>query len=325
MQKNNILITSAGRRVSLVKSFKKELQKISPGGKVYTGDFSPGISVACNISDGAFQLPEVTCSSYINKVFKLCKEHDIGMVIPTIDTELPVFAQAKNRFKKEGISIIVSSPSLIKTCWDKRKTQLFFQKIGISTPEIYDREDLEFPAYVKPYNGSSSEKNYIIWNEREMTNELKENEDFLFYEYLNQEFYNEYTIDLYYDKQSNLKSIVPRKRIQVRGGEVSKGLTIKNHLIPYVKNKMGTVEGARGSWNLQVFVHEQTDEIKGIEINPRFGGGYPLSYLANANYPKWLLREYWKDEELTYDESWESNLLMLRYDDEVLVHGFKVK
>ncbi|RTZ49695.1 hypothetical protein EJ377_05105 [Chryseobacterium arthrosphaerae] len=61
----------------------------------------------------------------------------------------------------------------------------------------------------------------------------------------------------------------------------------------------------------------------GIEINPRFGGGYPLSYLAGANYPEWLLKEYFMGHDIPYFEDWEDNLLMLRYDDEVLVRNYE--
>lgn len=62
----------------------------------------------------------------------------------------------------------------------------------------------------------------------------------------------------------------------------------------------------------------------GIEVNPRFGGGYPLSYLAGANFPKWIMEEYLLNKEITDNfNSWESNLLMLRYDNEILVHDFK--
>ena len=70
-------------------------------------------------------------------------------------------------------------------------------------------------------------------------------------------------------------------------------------------------------------MHKTTEELKGIEINPRFGGGYPLSYLAGGNFPKWIIQEYIYNEKLDYYHDWEDNLLMLRYDDEVLVHGYE--
>ena len=77
-------------------------------------------------------------------------------------------------------------------------------------------------------------------------------------------------------------------------------------------------------YTLQVFKSRKKDEIIGIEINPRFGGGYPLSYCAGANFPKWIIEEYllnnFNDD---YFENWNDNLLMIRYDQEIIVNGYK--
>jgi carbamoyl-phosphate synthase large subunit len=122
-----------------------------------------------------------------------------------------------------------------------------------------------------------------------------------------------------------LKCIVPRERIEVRGGEVNKGVTRKNEILEYLNRRMGRLEGAKGCINLQIFQHNQTKKLYGIEINPRFGGGFPLSYEAGGNYPKWIIQEYMLNQDISKFDDWEENLLMLRYDDEILVHDFKDK
>ena len=82
--------------------------------------------------------------------------------------------------------------------------------------------------------------------------------------------------------------------------------------------------GARGCLTAQFFKHKENDAVYGIEINPRFGGGFPLTYLAGANYPKWIIKEYFFNEPIPNSfDVWENNLLMLRYDDEILVHNFE--
>ena len=106
-------------------------------------------------------------------------------------------------------------------------------------------------------------------------------------------------------------------------GEINKGLTCKNKLVSLLKNKLNHIEGAVGCLTVQVFLNENTGRIVAIEINPRFGGGYPLSYRAGANYPLWLINEYFSDQNIAYTEDWEDHLLMLRYDDEVIVHANK--
>ncbi|WP_315817011.1 hypothetical protein [Paraflavitalea speifideaquila] len=86
---------------------------------------------------------------------------------------------------------------------------------------------------------------------------------------------------------------------------------------------MTFIEGAAGCLTAQFFLHKTTGQVTAIEINARFGGGFPLSYHAGANYPRWLIEEYFMQQEIPYTENWEDQLLMLRYDDEVLVHANK--
>ena len=142
-------------------------------------------------------------------------------------------------------------------------------------------------------------------------------------EYIGKEQHDEYTIDMYYDRHNTVKCIVPRKRILVRAGEINKGVTCKNNIVPFLKDKLGIIDGAIGCLTVQVFLNRNSGKIIAIEINPRFGGGYPLSYRAGANYPLWLINEYYNNQSIEYTENWEDQLLMLRYDDEVIVHANK--
>ena len=107
----------------------------------------------------------------------------------------------------------------------------------------------------------------------------------------------------------------------MRDGEVEKGKTEKNILVDFIKKKLPHIEGARGCLTAQFFKHMTTDRILGIEINPRFGGGYPLSYYAGANFPKWIIQEYLLNQSITPNDDWEDNLLMLRYSKEILIHN----
>jgi carbamoyl-phosphate synthase large subunit len=322
---NNILITSAGRRVSLVRFFKNELYNFFPNSKVYTTDANPESSSACRVSDGFFKLPLVSDSAYIEKLLKLVIEKNIKLVIPTIDTELSVLAQNRNLFLNHGVKIVISDFEIVKIFSDKRLTHLFFENININVAKEYDKNNYQLPIYIKPFNGSNSVDNYYIQDENQITDYLLSNENLMFLEYLDHDIHTEYTLDLYFDVNSNLKCLVPRQRIQVRSGEISKGITIKGPFVEEIWNKMKHVEGLKGAITMQVFVNNETLKLYGIEINPRFGGGYPLSYFAGSNYPKWIIQEYLLDmKSIPIYNDWEENLMMLRYDDEVLVHNFKL-
>jgi carbamoyl-phosphate synthase large subunit len=141
----------------------------------------------------------------------------------------------------------------------------------------------------------------------------------MFMEYVNPKDFHEYTIDAYYDKNSNLKCLVPRRRIEVRGGEISKGKTEKHEFYKILKDKLSFIKGAKACLAFQFFIGKETDEIIGIEINPRFGGGYPLSYAAGANYPQYIIQEYIMNEQVEFNDNWIENRVMLRFDSEVIL------
>src|SRR4051812_20465629 len=122
----NILITSAGQRVSLVRAFQKEIFKIDQSSKVLTVDMNPEVSPACRISDGFFKVKRVTDPLYISELVSLCEREAIGMIVPTIDTELQVLSEHRDCFESKGIHVIVSAKAFVDTCRDKRMINEFF-------------------------------------------------------------------------------------------------------------------------------------------------------------------------------------------------------
>lgn len=319
----NIIITSAGQRVSLIKSFQFELKKIFPESKVFTTDLNPALAPACHISDGYFQVPKVTAESYIDDLIKVCINNDINLIIPTIDTELLTLSNNEQKFKLNNIFPLVSDYEFIQKCRDKRLTNQLFEENNIEVPTQYTLNNLEFPVFVKPCDGSLSKGIFIANSQDDITQEHRQNEKLMYMELISNDEFDEFTVDCYYDKNSTLKCVVPRQRLVVRAGEVNKAATRNNIIVEHFFNNIAQLKGARGCLTIQVFLHKEQPIIKGIEINPRFGGGYPLTYLSGANYSKWVLEEYLFDKEIRVYKSWEQDLLMLRYDAEVLVHDFK--
>lgn len=315
---NNILITSAGKRVELLLEFKKELKSVFPNSQVLTVDMNPHMSPACRLSDGAFTVPPVSSPQYIECLLEICKENKIKLVIPTIDTELLILSENKDLFLKHGINIMVSDPEFISICRDKRKTKLFFDANGIKNPELRDLSDPVFPIFAKPYDGSLSTNIHIIHSVDELTPEIQSDPKLIFMEFIDKNEYKEFTVDLYYNIEGKLIEIVPRERIEIRSGEVNKGATRKNFIVQYIKTKMSFIAGARGCICIQLFYREKDNDVIGIEINPRFGGGYPLSYYSGANFPKYLIDEYFLNKSLEYTDLWRDNTVMLRYDSQVI-------
>lgn len=317
---SNILLLSAGRRVELAQAFQSEIERRGLTSKLYATDLRPEFSAACHVVDEAFAAPRVTESGYFEFLLDLCRRHNIGLVIPTIDTELIGLAQHREEFGAFGIELVISDEALVDLCRNKSGTTKLFEEIGIDTPVIYDRTALEFPCFAKPYDGSRSIGAFHIPNSKSVTQDILANSKLIFMEYIDGS-HQEYTVDAYYDRHGGLKCLVPRLRMEVRDGEISKGVTRKDYVYDYLKDRLSRIKGARGCLTMQLFARNDGPRYAALEINARFGGGFPLSYAAGANYPGWLIDEYLLGKSVNAFDGWEVDLLMLRYDAKVLVRA----
>lgn len=320
--RRNVLITSAGRRGKLVAAFQRELAAVCPGGKVFAADAEPRLSVACHVADGAFAVPRLDDAAYLPTLSELCSEHEIGLVVPTIDTELLLLARHRDAFAAQGVTVAVSDESFIQLTRDKRATSRWFVERGLPVPETIDiRVAPRFPLFARPYNGSCSRNTAVIRDAGQLTDALRADTQMLFTEYLSPADHDEYSVDMYYSRDGVLRCAVPRLRIETRQGEVSKGRTARIAAAQLLHEPFGRIAGARGCITLQMFINRQTGAAYGIEVNARFGGGYPLSYEAGANFPRWLIEEYLLGRPIEFFDNWERDLTMLRYDEHVLVRG----
>ena len=167
---------------------------------------------------------------------------------------------------------------------------------------------------IKPFDGSSSKGVTKITNEKELNFFKDYIPNAMIQEYISGD---EYTVDVMVDFEGNIKTIVPRLRIETRAGEVSKGITKKDHdIIKAVENVVKALPSPVGCITLQCFKQEN-GEISFIEINPRFGGGIPLSIEAGANFPLWTIQMCQGETFTEQDFEWKENFTMLRYDEAI--------
>ena len=315
----HILITSAGKRVELVKEFKIAAASLTNGSKVYTTELNPLLAPAAYVSDGCFKVPRVTADDYISCLEELCRQENIGLIVPTIDTELRVLSESRERFASFDCNILVPENDFVNVCRDKRLIERYFGDHDIRVPEKRDKNHPAFPMFAKPYDGSLSVDTFVLKSAADLTPYIMEHPKLMFMEYIDRRVYKEYTVDMYFGRDHHVKGIVPRERIEIRAGEINKGITRKNDVLPYLKKRLEYLPGVVGCICLQLFYHPETHDIVGIEINPRFGGGYPLSYAAGADFPSCAIKEYLLNQSVDYDESWKDKTLMLRYDASVII------
>jgi carbamoyl-phosphate synthase large subunit len=317
----NILITSAGRRVSLINAFKMASKQLNTGSKIFITDLNIQRSPSSYFADDSFKVGLFNDPDYVNDLLAICLKNKISILIPTLDTELILLAKSKSLFKANGINIVISDLNLIEILRDKITTNTFFNSLNIKTPVIFNKDNMKFPVFLKPLNGSNSKGIYKAENINEIKPSDLDSRNMMILENIDNTIYDEYTIDLYYDKNSSLKCVVPRIRLKVVGGESNQGITKKNKVLDFVKDRFNFIDGAIGCLTLQVFSNKLNPiEVIGIEINPRFGGGYPFSLNAGANFPEFIIREYILNEQIEYFDKWKNNCLNIRYENEIVIN-----
>ena len=316
----NILITSAGRRGALVKCFKNTIKKMGKySGKVVSVDAST-LAAALYISDKHYIVPRIFASNYVDTLLEICSKENIKLIIPTIDTELLILSRNKKKFWDNGVIVAISDPKAVEICSDKLKTFQFFKENNIPTVDTFlyyqvdKMKNINYPLFIKPCSGSASINVYRINNRKELDFFIDYVENPVVQEYAEGQ---EFTLDILADLEGRVINVVPRERIEIRAGEVNKGKTVKEKkLIEYgriIVEKLGGI----GPITVQCF--KKGDEIKFIEINPRFGGGYPLSFTAGVNYPELLIRMILGEKVAPRLGEFEENLIMLRWEDAVFI------
>lgn len=314
MNELNILILNAGRRVELIQCFQKAAHKLGVKSSIVAADCSD-LAPALYFADKISKLPPITDTNYISSIINTCNKHNISLVIPTIDTDLLLLAENKQYIEqKTSAKVLISDSNIIKICRDKIQTHQFLSNHNFGVPRMYTKKDiqnnnLQYPLFIKPKSGSSSINAFKVNDYLELELYQKVIRDPVVLEFVNGE---EYTVDTFLDFESNVITVVPRLRIATRGGEISKGKIVKDRKI--IDDVRRLMEELKPIGQITVQLIRTTEKlIKYIEINPRFGGGAPMSINSGADSCEFLYKLL-LGEKLTYNEDYRDNIYFLRYD-----------
>lgn len=327
----NILFTCAGRRTYLLKYFKENM---SEGDKVIATDMQLS-APALQVADVKFQVPAVYAPDYVDITLNICKEHQVDVLLSLNDLELPILAENKARFEALGVKVVVSDPEVIDICFDKYKTAQWVESLGLKSPKTYVRlEDakqalangeIEFPLFMKPRWGSGSIGLESIADMEELDiyyhllmKKIKKtilatasvgDEYIMIQEKLTG---NEFGLDVMNDLEGNNVGVSVKQKLAMRAGETDKAVTRDLPEVREMGRKIG--EALKHIGNLDVDIMQRANgDYCVLELNPRFGGGYPFSYEAGVNMPKAII-EWVKGNEVdasmlvpTYDKMFAKN------------------
>lgn len=293
-----ILFTSVGRRVELIQAFRKAADELSIDLMIIGADITSS-APALYFCDETKLVCRINEPEYIPQLLLICEQEKIDCLIPTIDTDLLLLATNKEKFEEIGTKVLISGVDKVSLCRDKRFTADYFHSIGLKSPlpvDSVEKYNSGFPAFIKPKDGSSSIDAYKVENIHDLRIYADKIKDYIIQPYISG---REYTIDIFCDYDGNPVYITPRERLAVRAGEVLKTQIRQDEkMIEEMKILIADYKPC-GQITVQLIRDEATGDHYYIEINPRFGGGAPLSIKAGADSAKAVLQML-SGEEMTY-------------------------
>ncbi|MCB0112165.1 MAG: ATP-grasp domain-containing protein [Caldilineaceae bacterium] len=315
MKQVNLLFPSVGRRVELLRHFRNAYAALGINGNIVALDIDP-LAPALQVADKVYLVPRYTEPTYIPTIADICRREKINLIFPLIDPDIPRFAAERTCLEATGAKLAVIPHEAALITGDKWATTTFFQSLGLATPrswlpEELPAEELPYPLFIKPRDGSAAQNTFRVRNRKEL--------DF-FVEYVPNPILQEFlpgpeiTCDVVADLAGKVLGVVMRQRIAVRSGEVVKGVTVYDPMIAEACVKIAQALPAVGPITVQCMMKAGIPHF--TEINARFGGGVPLGVAAGVDAPRWLLaKAAGIPIEIPPIGSYQSGLYMTRFDD----------
>lgn len=310
----NVLLTSAGRRTYMAEYFRKALDG---KGLVFVSNSVP--SPALMEGDGSFLTPVIYSDEYIPFLLEKCAENRIGLIVPLFDIDLPVLAAHREEFDRIGTKIAVSDTKMLSACNDKLNMFLRLRQHGIASPETYVSNEQgvsdvglqhccspEHPVIVKPRFGMGSIGVLKAYSEEELRAAVSMCRRAVTGSYLSFESAadpdrtvliqelkqgSEYGIDVICDLDGSYVNTIVRKKIAMRSGETDEAVILGPEdrgfdLLRETGRRLAEVFGPRGLMDVDIIMDTDEGIPYVIDMNARFGGGYPFSHCAGADVPR---------------------------------------
>lgn len=334
----NVLLTCAGRRNYLVKLFQHALKG---RGQVLAADASPEAPAFVD-ADESFIVPKLSDPAYIDALLSICRQRCVRLLISPHDLELQALAKNRDRFLDVGTIAVVSSLEVTDKCFDKWESLKFLKACNLDAPATFlslkdvreelARGDIKFPLVIKPRWGTTAigieypedceelELDYLLARKRiqrtclwEMSATDPERCILIQKRLCGQE----YGLDIVNDLGGRYVCTLVRRKLAMRAGQTDRAITVKSDRLEKIGEVIGRELGHVGVLDCDVMVTEEGCYV--LDMNPRFGGGYPFSHMAGANLPAALLA--WANGEQP-DSHWlqvEPNVVTCKFDALVIV------
>lgn len=312
----NILFSCVGRRSYNVKYFRKHL---GPDDRIIGTSNTP-FTPALKACDVGVLMPDIASVHYVPAVIKLCQEQRVDALLSFYDPDVAMLSRHLDEIRAIGVVPIVPGPEVSDICFNKYRTFLFLKENGFDTPEtLVDLQQafielaeqrIAFPLIIKPCCGFGSRNMFQARTARELE---------VFFHYAPGMVIqammtgHEYHLDICTDLEGNVVSVVPKRKIAMRDGETDQAETCDMPGLMDMGMRLGQTLGKRGlvgPLDVDLFITDNRYFV--LDLNPRFGGGYPLSHLAGADFPGLILKMIKGDPIVSEVGGFEAGIIMLK-------------
>lgn len=310
--KITILMLGGARRVSMAELLKRSGDRIGREVEIISYELLEQVPIALAgrvIVGLRWSDPKV-----VDDIVRVCHENDVNIILPFVDGAIEIAAKCKDHLPE--VFVPVGDFETSRKMFDKVEAAKAFEETGLPIPETYRAINAEMPAIAKPRHGSASRGIHVFHNIDELMH-LPNLQDYIVQEYI--ENREEYTVDCYVTQNGEILAVVPRARLEVMGGEVTRTITCRNATLDKMSREVIEKFRLRGPVTLQ-FLHDlDTDRYLLMEVNPRLGGGVICSIYAGAPIPDYIIDES-RGIPLTPCQDWAYNTLMARYQKEAIFY-----
>lgn len=314
IKKASILVTSVGRRVELVHAFRRAFLRLGLEGSIIGTDIEP-LAPGLQEVDQPYIVPRISDPAYIPTLIEICRREAVDVIFPLIDPDIPILAASRSTFEEVGTHVAVVAPEVASLTADKWLTTAFFQSLQLPVPNSWLPDtipltQLQYPVFIKPRQGSAAKFTFKVENPTQLA---------FFMDYVPNPIIQEYlpgpeiTNDVICNLDGDVLGVVSRRRIEVRWGEVAKGVTMYDPRITEACLQIANSLSPTGPITVQCILKDDVPHF--TEINARIGGGAPLAIAAGADFPSWLLSQIYNVPlEIPPIGSYQTGLYLSRHD-----------
>lgn len=312
MKQLTVLMLGGARRVSMAELLRKSGERLGYEVRIlsYELDVNVPIAVAGRVIVGLkWSDPNV-----VDDIVRVCRENEVDIILPFVDGAIEIAASCRSLLP--DVFIPVSDFDVAKKMFDKVEAAKAFRELKLPIPKTYSVINAKIPAIAKPRHGSASRGIKVFHNLEELMH-LENLSDYLVQEYIENNC--EYTVDCYVSQKGETLVAVPRRRLEVMGGEVTRTETFHNEILEKLSREVITAFGFIGPVTLQFLYDKDSDRYLLMEINPRLGGGVICSIYAGAPIADYILQES-LGVEVSRCDDWTDHTLMARYWKEIIFY-----